>query len=175
MRHRIAAYLRRHAIAYVALFVALSGTSYALADQGAPVAGDGGGNVAARARTTSEVRATHGTSTGVPLDGSSWAQSAGELELLAGTMQVTTPAACTGGFGNELVLSVDGQPTTFAVAVSAPGAGSTTVTIPFAVGTLREPDRDTPHELTAKFINTCSRDGEDFTVKDVQVDVLMFR
>jgi hypothetical protein len=172
----------RHAVGYLALFVALGGTSYAATAApggppvgGAPAGGGGGANVGARARTTGPVQAKHGTSTEVALSGGSWTQNAGELELLAGTMVVTMPGNCTGGFGNALALSVDGQPVTFAPALSAPGAGSTTVTIPFAVGTLAEPGKDTPHTLTAKFTNTCSKDGEDFTVRAVQVDILKFR
>ena len=176
MRPTIADHVRRHAVGYLALFVALGGTSYAAgAAAGGPTVGGGGANVGARARNTGPVHAKHGTSTDVALNGGSWTQNAGELELLAGTMVVTTPGNCTGGFGNALALSVDGQPTTFAPALSAPGAGSATVTIPFAIGTLAEPGRDTHHTLTAKFTNTCSRDGEDFTVRAVQVDILKFR
>jgi hypothetical protein len=120
------------------------------------------------------VTAKHGGSTDVPLNGGSWKQSIGELQLLAGTMVVSTPANCTGGFGNALTLSVDGAVTTFAPVLTAPGAGATTVTIPFAVGTLGEPDRDASHTLTAKFANSCSKDGEDYAIKAVQVDVLKF-
>jgi hypothetical protein len=198
MRHRLTAHPLRTTIGYLGLFLALvitlGGTAYAAgrrppdgrhapipeqpanpSDPTGPIGGDGAGNIGARARTTSSVAAKHGGWTNVPLDGGSWTQPSGELELLAGTMVVATPANCTGGFANALTLSVDGQATTFAPAASAPGAGATTLTIPFAVGTLSEPDRDAPHTLTAKFGNSCTKAGEDFTVKDVQVDVLKFR
>ena len=199
MRHRITAHPLRITVGYLGLFLALvitlGGTAYAASvrrEPGgdrppapaqpenppgptSPVGGVGAGNIGARARSTSSVTAKHGGSSDVPLNGGSWTQSAGELELLAGTVVVTTPANCTGGFGNALTLSVDGQVTTFAPVVNAPGSGATTLTIPFAVGTLGEPDRDTPHTLTAKFGNSCTKDGEDFTIKAVQVDVLKFR
>jgi hypothetical protein len=120
------------------------------------------------------VQAKHGASTDVTLTGGSWTQPAGELELLAGTMVVKTPANCTGAFGNVLTLSVDGQTTTFAAAATALGSGATTITMPFAIGTLAEPGQDVPHTLTAKFANSCTKAGEDFTVQAVQVDVLKF-
>lgn len=204
MRRRITTHLLRSIIGYLGVFLALgimlAGTSYAadrrppapgrsevprepadppdqpgpIADQPGPIAGDGASTIGARARSTSPVEARHGASTDVPLAGGSWTQPAGELELVAGTMVVKTPANCTGGFGNVLTLSVDGQTTTFAAAASGLGSGATTITMPFAIGTLAEPDQDTPRTLTAKFANSCTRAGEDFTVRAVQVDVLKF-
>jgi hypothetical protein len=72
-----------------------------------------------------------------------------------------------------LTLSVDGNATTFAAAPAPPASG--TVTMPFIIGTLSEPSKDTPHKLTAKFGNSCTKNGENYTVKDVKIDVLMFR
>jgi hypothetical protein len=129
------------------------------------------GNVGARAHGSSVV-AKHGGSTDVPLTGDSWTQSPQELDLVAGTMDVGIPASCTGGFANALTLSVDGKATTFAAAPGPPASG--TLTVPFLIGTLSEPGQGTQHKLSAKFANSCTKKGEDFTIKAVSVDVLKF-
>jgi hypothetical protein len=128
-------------------------------------------NISARARGKSTL-AKHGGSTDIPLSGNTWTQAADEVELIAGTVVISNPGSCTGGFGNALTLSVDGNPTTFAAAPPAFKAG--TATIPFVIGTLSEPGRDTDHKLTAAFGNACTKNGEDYTVKDVKIDVLKF-
>jgi hypothetical protein len=132
----------------------------------------GSGTIAARARSASPVVARHGTSTDIPLTGDPWTQSSGELELVAGTVDFGIPGSCTGAFGNALTLSVDGKVTTFASAPTAPA--SRTLTLPFLIGTLSEPGQDAQHKLSAKFGNSCTKDGEDYTIKDVKVDVLKF-
>ncbi len=129
------------------------------------------GNVSARARGTSVV-AKHGGATDIPLSGNTWTQAAQELELVAGTVKFTIPKSCTGGFGNALVLSVDGAATTFASVPGPPTSG--TVTVPFLIGTLSEPGQNTDHKLTAKFTDTCSKAGEDYKIDDVKIDVLKF-
>jgi len=129
------------------------------------------GNVSARARGTSVV-AKHGGATDIPLSGNTWTQAAQELELVAGTVKFTIPSRCTGGFGNALVLSVDGAATTFASVPGPPTSG--TVTVPFLIGTLSEPGQNTDHKLTAKFTDTCSKAGEDYKIDDVKIDVLKF-
>jgi hypothetical protein len=133
----------------------------------------GTGNVGARARSTSSAVAKHGGATDIPLTGATWTQAADEVQLLAGTAVISNPGKCTGGFGNALTLSVDGDATTFAAVPPAFKAG--TATVPFVIGTLSEPGRDTEHKLTAQFANSCSKNGEDYTVEDVKVDVLKFR
>jgi hypothetical protein len=130
------------------------------------------GNIGARAHASSVV-AKHGGSTNVPLTGDSWTQSPQELDLVAGTMDVGIPASCTGGFANALTLSVDGKATTFAAAPGPPASG--TLTVPFLIGTLSEPGQGTQHKLTAKFANSCTKNGEDFTIKALKVDILKFR
>jgi hypothetical protein len=85
---------------------------------------------------------------------------------------VKTPSACTGSYGNALVISVDGKATTFAVPPSVPASSS--VTVPVLVGTLMEPGSSTQHRVTAALANSCTRAGEDFTVDQVKLDVLMF-
>jgi hypothetical protein len=201
MPARILAHLRGNAIAYVALFVALGGSSYAAVslkkgsvtsgalakgavthsklarnsvtslnvaqgsltsedfksgtlkngtvrgpkgDHGAqgsagaagPQGTPGGASVGARARFAGSVSAPKGANTSVPLSSNTWTQVPGELDLLAGAMTVHIPSSCTGSFGNALTVSVDGTPTTFALAPTAPASG--TVTMPFNVGTLTE-------------------------------------
>ena len=138
-----------------------------------PAGADGSGSIGARARLTKSVTATHGGSTDIPLTDNTWTQAADDLELLAGTVVMSLPASCTGAFGNALTLSVDGNATTFAAA--PPAFKASTLTVPFLIGTLSEPSRDTEHKLTAKFANSCTKNGEDYTVKDVKVDVLKFR
>jgi hypothetical protein len=137
-----------------------------------PTGAAGSGSIGATARLTSSVVATKGGSTDIPLTGNSWTQAANELELLAGTVAIGIPKSCTGSFGNALTLSVDGTPATFAAVPAPPTSG--TVTMPFVIGTLSEPGRDTQHRLTAKLGNSCSKDGENYTVKDLKVDVLTF-
>jgi hypothetical protein len=129
------------------------------------------GNISARARGTSVV-AKHGGATDIPLSGNTWTQAAQELELVAGTVKFTIPKSCTGGFGNALLLSVDGAATTFASVPGPPTSG--TVTVPFLIGTLSEPGKNTDHKLTAKFTDTCSKAGEDYKVDDVKIDVVKF-
>jgi hypothetical protein len=137
-----------------------------------PAGAVGSGSIGAAARLASSVVATKGGSTDIPLNSNSWTQAANELDLLAGTVAISIPKSCTGGFGNALTLSVDGTTTTFAAAPIPPTSG--TVTMPFIIGTLSEPGKDTQHKLTAKFANSCSKDGENYTVKDLKVDILTF-
>jgi hypothetical protein len=108
----------------------------------------------------------------VPLTGGSWTQAPGELDLIAGSVTLKTPSACTGSFGNSLVVSVDGTATTFGVAPQTPP--STSVTVPLVVGTLTEPGASTQHHVTASLANSCTKAGEDFTVNQVKLDVLKF-
>ena len=143
-----------------------SGPAGATGPQGAP----GGASVGLRSRSSGSVSAGNSASTPVPLSTNTWTQQANELDLIAGTMTVQLPASCTGSFGNALVISVDGAPTTFAAAPTAPASG--TLTIPFTVGTLGEPGQDTPHTMTASFGNSCTKSGESFTVSNVKLDVI---
>jgi hypothetical protein len=138
-----------------------------------PAVPGGTGSIGATARLTSPVVATKGGSTDIQLTGNTWTQPTNELELLAGTVTFGVPTSCTGGFGNVLTLSVDGNATTFAAAPTPPASG--TVTMPFIIGTLSEPSKDAQHKLTAKFGNSCTKNGENYTIKDVKVDVLLFR
>jgi hypothetical protein len=232
MPDRILLHLKHNLVAYVALFVALGGSSYAavrltpgsvrtsalaegavthgkldansitsrnvlngsltrrdfkrgaLAPGGAGSPGQGekgdtgatgpagGAHIGSKARSSGAVNAPHGASTSVPLTGDGWTQDANELDLIAGTMTVKSPPACTGSFGNALVVNVDGKATTFGVPPQTPA--STTVTVPVLVGTLTEPGSSTAHHVTASLSNSCTKDGEDFTVNDVKLDVLKF-
>jgi hypothetical protein len=131
---------------------------------------DGSAAIAAKARLANTITAPHGSSTSVPLSNSSWTQSAGQLNLLAGSVTLAIPATCTGSFGNSFVVTVDGQANTFAVAPTIPAG--TTVTMPILVGTLSEPDGDTHHTMTASFANSCTKGGEDFAVNGAKLDVI---
>jgi hypothetical protein len=227
MPERILVHLRSNLVAYLALFVALGGSSYAAvrlapgsvhtralakgavthsklaagsvrsrnvanrtltrADfkpgalgelrQGAtgapgPQGPAGNASIGAKARSTGTVQAAHGASTNVPLDNAGWTQDGGELDLIAGSMTVKAPPSCTGSFGNALVVSIDGKDTTFGIPPNIPSAGS--VTVPLLVGTLMEPGSSTQHQMTASLRNSCTKDGEDFSVEQVKVDVLKF-
>jgi hypothetical protein len=138
-----------------------------------PAGKDGSASVGLKARATGSVSAPNGGSTPVPLSAGTWTQSAGELDLITGSVTMTIPASCTGSFGNSLVLSVDGVPQTFAVAPTAPA--SKTVTVPVLVGTLSEPDADAMHTLTAALANSCTKSGENYTVSNAKLDVVKFR
>jgi len=129
--------------------------------------------IVAHARLTDHITAKHGDWTPIGLTGGKWVQKADELNLVAGTMEIQIPAACTGSFGNALTLSVDGDPLTFASAPNEPKGK--TVRLPFLIGTLSEPGKDAEHTLTAKFGSSCSQDKEDFVVTGVSVDVLTFK
>jgi hypothetical protein len=120
--------------------------------------------------SASSVSAPKGASTAVPLSSSSWTQLASELDLITGSMTVQIPASCTGSFGNALMVSVDGTPQTFALAPTAPASQS--VTIPLNVGTLTDPGQSVQHTLTASLGNSCTKDGESYTVSDVKLDVV---
>jgi hypothetical protein len=144
-----------------------AGATGAPGPQGLP----GGATVGTRARmSAASVSAPNGASTPVALSSNTWTQLSGELDLIAGSMTVQIPATCTGSFGNALVVSVDGTPTTFAAAATAPASG--TATIPFNVGTLTEPAQSTSHTLTASFGNSCTKAGENYTVTDVKLDIV---
>jgi hypothetical protein len=157
------------------LFAAFALVSYIAASLiGRAQAAENAG-IIGRVRQASSVVAKHGAATDVPVSGNTWTQGADELELVSGTVLIHMPVGCTGAFVNALTLSVDGKPVTFASVpvVAAPG-GASDQTIQFLVGTVSEPGHDTDHTLTAKFGNGCTRDGEDYGVKDLNVDVLGF-
>jgi hypothetical protein len=234
MPHRIIGHLRGNIVAYVALFAALGGTSYAavnlkpgsvtsaaiapgavthsklaagsitetnfvkhslsaavfkagalkpLAVNGAagpggatgptgPAGADGNASIVMRGQATGGVTAAHGASTDIPLSGASWTQGANDLNLIAGSVTIKTPSACTGSFGNSVLVSVDGTTATFGVAPNTPP--STNVTVPIAVGELMEPGASTPHQITAKLANSCTKSGEDYGVTGAKFDVLSF-
>ncbi|HMJ34274.1 MAG TPA: hypothetical protein VK501_10170 [Baekduia sp.] len=137
-----------------------------------PAGADGSGAIVVRARGTQTVGAPHGATTNVPVDGGTWTQAPGDVDLVTGSATITTPSACTGSFGNALMLQVDGKPATFAVAPTAPA--STTVTMPIVVTSVMEPSASSSHQITATLNNSCTKSGEDFTVSDVKVDVIKF-
>jgi hypothetical protein len=137
-----------------------------------PAGADGNASVVMRSQGGGSVTAPHGAATDIPLSGATWTQGPNDLNLIAGSVTIKTPASCTGSFGNSVLLSVDGIPTTFGVAPNAPV--STTVTVPIAVGELMEPGASTPHQITAKLANSCTKSGEDYTVSGAKLDVLSF-
>jgi hypothetical protein len=138
-----------------------------------PAGHDGSASLGTKVRLASPVTAPHGATTAVPLSSAAWTQSAGELDMVAGSVTMQTPASCTGSFGNSLLISIDGKTNTFAVAPALPA--SSTVTVPFLVGTMSEPDNDQQHTATAQFASTCTKSGEDYTVNDLKLDVVKFR
>ena len=148
-----------------------SGTAGALGPAG-PAGAAGSASIIVRARGTGTVSAPHGASTAVPINDATWTQSPGELDLITGTVTVTIPSACTGSFGNALILSVDGTPATFALAPSTPA--SSTVTMPFNVTSVMEPASAAAHHITASLANSCTKAGEDYSVGDVKLDVVKF-
>jgi hypothetical protein len=133
---------------------------------------NGSASIVMRARDTGTVTAPHGASTDVPLSGGSWTQAASDVNLITGSVRLRIPSACTGSFGNGLIVSVDGIPNTFALAPTAPA--SSTVTIPFVVSELMEPGGSAAHTMTAKLANSCTKSGEDYTASNVKVDVVNF-
>jgi hypothetical protein len=137
-----------------------------------PAGKDGNGAITAKVRLANTVTAPHGSSTAVPLSNSTWTQSAGQLNLIAGTVTLAVPASCTGSFGNSLVISVDGQANTFALAPTIPPG--TTVTVPIVVGTMSEADGDGQHTMTAALANSCTKGGEDYAVNGAKLDVIAF-
>ncbi len=138
-----------------------------------PAGIDGSASIGAKARLASPVIAPKGATTSVPLTNAAWTQSAGELDFIAGSVTLQTPSSCTGSFGNSLLITIDGKTNTFAVAPAIPA--SSTITVPFLVGTLSEPDTDQQHTATAQFASTCTKAGEDYTVNALKLDVVKFR
>jgi hypothetical protein len=133
---------------------------------------DGSASIIARARATASVTAPHGATTSVPVDSGTWNQDPGDVDLVTGSVTIKTPSACTGSFGNSLILQVDGAPATFAVAPTAPPSG--TVSMPIAVMAVMEPSSSTTHHLTASLANSCTKAGEDFGISDLKVDIVKF-
>jgi Collagen triple helix repeat (20 copies) len=111
-----------------------------------------------------------GANTTVPLTGAAWTQSKDEVDLLSGNATIKIPASCTGGVFNPLVINVDGAAQTFLLAPTLPASG--TVTLPFAVATLQDPNQDTQHTLSATLNNSCTKSGESFTVTGLSVDAV---
>ena len=137
-----------------------------------PAGADGNASVVMRSQGGSTVTAPHGASTDIPLSGANWTQGAHDLNLIAGSLTIKIPPGCTGSFGNSVLVSVDGVATTFGLAPNAPV--SSTVSVPIAVGTVMEPGASTPHQITAKLANSCTKSGEDYTVTGAKLDVLSF-
>jgi hypothetical protein len=135
-----------------------------------PAGADGNASIVMRSQAGGTVTASHGASTDIPLSGATWTQGANDLNLIAGSVTITTPPSCTGSFGNSVLVSVDGTTTTFGVAPNAPVASN--VTVPISVGTLMEPGAGTPHQITAKLANSCTKDGEDYKVTGAKFDVV---
>jgi hypothetical protein len=137
-----------------------------------PAGADGNASVVMRSQGGGTVNAPHGASTDIPLSGATWTQGPNDLNLIVGSLTIKTPASCTGSFGNAVLVSVDGTTATFGLAPNAPV--SSNVTVPIAVGNLMEPGAGTPHQITAKLANSCTKDGEDYTVTGAKLDVLSF-
>jgi hypothetical protein len=137
-----------------------------------PAGADGNASVVMRSQAGGGVSAPHGASTDIPLTGATWTQGANDLNLIAGSMTIKIPPSCTGSFGNSVLVSVDGIATTFGIAPNAPASAS--VTVPIAVGPVMEPGASTPHQITAKLANSCTKSGEDYTVTGAKLDVLSF-
>jgi hypothetical protein len=133
---------------------------------------DGNASIVLRSRGTGSVTAPHGSSTNVPLTGTTWTQGASDLNLVTGSMTIETPASCTGSFGNAVVISVNGVPNTFVVAPTAPANSS--VTVPVVVSDVTEPGTATQQTITAKLANTCTKSGEDYVITDAKIDVVAF-
>jgi hypothetical protein len=137
-----------------------------------PAGHDGSASIVMAARNTGSVTAPHGSSTDIPLTGGTWTQAGNDVNLIMGSMSVGVPSACTGSFGNSLVVSVDGVPNTFGLAPTAPA--STTVTVPFLVSELMEPGTTAQHTITTKLVNSCTKSGEDYTISNVKIDAVNF-
>src|ERR1700750_3094913 len=95
-------------------FDAIPGLRGAPGPQGiqGPAGHDGSASIAAKARLANSVTAPHGASATVPLSAETCTQSAGQINLIAGSVTLAVPSSCTGSFGNEVVISVDGTPAT---------------------------------------------------------------
>jgi hypothetical protein len=153
----------------------LGGASGAQGPTGAqgPAGANGSASVAlAATQSGGAVTAPHSATTNVPLTGGSWTQAGNELDLIAGSMTVEIPSACTGSYGNSLVVDVDGTPNTFGLAPTAPANG--TETVPFVVSELTQPGASTNHTITTELANTCQDSGQDYTVSNVKADVVAF-
>jgi hypothetical protein len=148
-----------------------NGTAGAAGPTG-PAGPNGSGSIVVRSQGTGGVSAPHAATTNIPLSSGSWTQAANELNLIAGSVTLKTPSACTGSFGNSIVVSVDGTPETIGIVPTGPA--STTVTIPIAVGELMEPGSSAPHQITAALANSCTKGGEDYSVSGAKFDVLSF-
>jgi hypothetical protein len=151
-----------------------SGTTGAAGAPGlaGPPGQDGNASVVSRARGTGPVTIPHGSSTNIPLTGTTWTQAANDLNLVTGAMTIETPSSCTGSFGNAVVISVNGVPNTFVAAPTVPA--NTSVTMPVLVSDLSEPGSAATQTITAKLANACTKSGEDYTITNAKLDVVSF-
>jgi hypothetical protein len=133
---------------------------------------NGSGSIVLKTQATGGVSAGPSAATDIPLSAGGWTQGASDLNLIAGSVTMKTPASCTGSFGNSVVVSVDGTPETVGIVPTA--LPSATVTIPIAVGELMEPGASAPHQITAKLANSCTKAGETYSVTGAKFDILSF-
>jgi hypothetical protein len=158
----------------------VNGTNGSSGTRGAPgpagpagaAGADGNSAIIARGRGTGTVSAPHGASTDVGISGATWTQGANDVNLVTGSVTISTPASCTGSFGNSLVIKVDGTPSTFAVGPTVPASSS--FTVPIAVMAVMEPGNTAGHTITAAFANSCTKGGEDYSVSNLKIDVVKF-
>jgi hypothetical protein len=137
-----------------------------------PAGQDGNASIVLRARGTGPVTIPHGSSTNIPLTGTTWTQAANDLDLVTGAMTIETPSSCTGSFGNAVLISVNGVPNTFVSAPTFPP--NTSVTMPVLVSDLTEPGSGANRTITAKLANACTKAGEDYTITNAKLDVVSF-
>jgi hypothetical protein len=184
-------HLRRNAVAYLALFVALGGTSYAalrlpagsvgnrqIRNQAVSAAKIAPGAITRRSTQASSTSAVTTTSTNspakgtvVPLRGSKWHQGRGEDDLFFGNLAVA--GSCfvgTGAFKFPGIAFVQLYAGTQQAAGGAASSGPGSVSGPVLFG----PAHAASRQLTARAYDNCT-DGGHFTVTSVKVDVLAVR
>ena len=191
-------YLRRNAIAIVALVFAMTGTGIAAthyiitsssqispsvlqqlsarahAAEAKP-AKKGARGIVARARGTGPVDSKAEETVQIPLTGSTWTQFPEELNEVRGQLTVTEPtsAACIDGTAAAVRVSIDGNE----VAGVSLGAGEGgTHTLPLNTGPdsqMFEPAKATTRTLTATIESNCH--VAHFTLDSLSVDVIGLR
>jgi hypothetical protein len=157
----------------------LQGERGAQGEQGDP--GPTGIATAARIRSTTQAVTGSNSYPGTlwPVSGNIWTQAAGETQILVGKVDVQYPENCdpigTNTPGATVRLFIDGESAGSAWAYFYPGASGFTQTIGFnfyPVAALFGDSAEITHLMTARVADFCAADGQNFTFKNLHIDVI---
>jgi Collagen triple helix repeat (20 copies) len=148
-------------------------------EQGDP--GPAGIATAARIRSTTQAVTGSSSYPGTlwPMSGNIWTQAAGETQMLVGKVDVQYPENCdatdTYAPWATVRLFIDGESAGSAWAYFYPGASGYTQTIGvsfYPVAALFGDSAEITHLVTARVADSCAGDGQNFTFRNLHIDVI---